>query len=44
MLYACNGKGYNPYVVNFITFSGHGIIFNGDSIAVISEYEKGNEG
>lgn len=30
-------KGENPYVVNFITFSGHGITFDEDAIAVIAE-------
>ena len=39
MLYRCDGVGENPYVVNFITFSGHGITFDGDAIAVIPEYE-----
>ena len=34
----CAGKGNNPYVVNVITFSGHGITFDGDAIAVIPEY------
>jgi hypothetical protein len=43
MFSACNGKGYNPYAVNFITFSGHGITFKGDSIAVIAEYERGEK-
>jgi hypothetical protein len=39
MLDRCDGVGENPFVVNFITFSGHGITFNGDAIAVIPEYE-----
>jgi hypothetical protein len=39
MLNKCDGYGDNPYVVNFITFSGHGITFDGDAIAVIPEYE-----
>jgi hypothetical protein len=26
--------------VNVITYSGHGITFDGDAIAVIPEYEK----
>lgn len=44
MLDACSGNGSNPHVVNFITFSGHGITFNnGDSIAVIAEYERSKE-
>ena len=39
MLLRCGGIGENPFVVNFITFSGHGITFDGDAIAVIPEYE-----
>ena len=40
MLNKCDGKGkLNPYVVNVVTFSGHGITFDGDAIAVIPEYE-----
>ena len=39
MLNRCDGIGENPFVVNFITFSGHGITFDGDAIAVIPEYE-----
>jgi hypothetical protein len=39
MLLRCDGIGENPFVVNFITFSGHGITFDGDAIAVIPEYE-----
>ena len=39
MLSRCDGIGENPFVVNFITFSGHGITFDGDAIAVIPEYE-----
>ncbi len=35
----CDGLGNNPYTVNVITFSGHGITFRGDAIAVIPEYE-----
>jgi hypothetical protein len=40
MLSLCAGLGSNPYVVNFITFSGHGITYEGDAIAVIPEYEN----
>lgn len=43
MLSSCFEKGSNPNVVNFITFSGHGIIFDGDEIAVIAEYERSKE-
>jgi hypothetical protein len=38
MLDKCDGIGENPFVVNFITFSGHGITFDGDAIGVIPEY------
>ncbi len=38
MLNNCgSGKGVNPYSVNVITFSGHGITFSGEAIAVIPE-------
>ena len=37
MLGRCSGIGENPYSVNVITFSGHGITFDGDAIAVIPE-------
>jgi hypothetical protein len=37
MLKSCSGIGENPYSVNVITFSGHGITFDGDAIAVIPE-------
>jgi hypothetical protein len=40
MLYSCDGIGDNPFAVNFITFSGHGITFDGDAIAVIPEFEE----
>jgi hypothetical protein len=36
----CDGIGKNPFVVNVITYSGHGITFNEDAIAVIPEYEE----
>lgn len=32
------GIGQNPYTVNVITYSGHGIDYGGDAIAVIPEY------
>jgi ribosomal protein L24 len=44
MLSICNGKGLNPYVVNVITFSGHGITYKDDAIAVITEHQKGKDG
>lgn len=31
------GIGNNPFTVNIITFSGHGITFEGDAIGVIPE-------
>ncbi len=34
----CNEWGSNPFTVNIITFSGHGITFDGDAIAVIPEF------
>ncbi len=36
----CTGIGRNPYTVNVITFSGHGFTLNGDTIAVIPEYNS----
>ena len=36
-------KWLNPYTVNYITYSGHGITFNGDAIAVFTEYQKVGE-
>jgi hypothetical protein len=32
-------KGLSPWRVNFITFSGHGYTYEGDAIAVITEYD-----
>ena len=40
MVNTCDGKGKNPFIVNIITFSGHGITFDGDAIAAIPEYEE----
>ena len=37
MLKKCIGEGSNPYTVNVISFSGHGINVEGDAIAVIPE-------
>lgn len=39
MISLCGGIGGNPYVVNVVTYSGHGITFEGDTIAVIPEYK-----
>jgi hypothetical protein len=39
MVIKCDGKGKNPFVVNIVTFSGHGLTFEGDAIGVIPEYE-----
>ncbi len=36
--------GYGPFIVNVVTFSGHGITFDGDAIAVIPETGKSDEG
>ena len=40
MVSKCDGIGKNPFVVNVITFSGHGITFDGDAIAVIPQYDE----
>ena len=35
----CDGYGKNPFTVNVITFSGHGLTYiNGDAIAAIPEF------
>jgi hypothetical protein len=39
LLAKCSGIGINPFSVNVITYSGHGIHFNGDAIAVIPEIQ-----
>ena len=39
MVSRCDGIGKNPFAVNFITYSGHGITFDGDAIAAIPEFE-----
>ena len=33
-------KAKHPWKVNFITFSGPGITFEGDAIGIISEYDN----
>ena len=43
MVSKCDGKGRNPFVVNVITYSGHGITFDGDAIAVIPEFTDHSE-
>lgn len=43
MVTKCDGIGMNPFVVNVITYSGHGITFDGDAIAVIPEFEEGDK-
>jgi hypothetical protein len=40
MLNKCDGKGNNPFVVNVITYSGHGITHESDAIAVVPEYQN----
>jgi hypothetical protein len=37
MINRCIGDGQNPYTVNVISFSGHGIHIEGDAIAVIPQ-------
>ena len=34
-----DGIGDNPFQVNIITFTGHGITFEGEAIAIIPQYE-----
>jgi hypothetical protein len=43
-MYDSNGNGINPYTVNVITFSGHGISYNNDSVAVIPENSNDGNG
>jgi hypothetical protein len=43
MVSSCDGIGNNPFTVNVITYSGHGITFDGDAIAVIPEYEDSSK-
>jgi hypothetical protein len=38
----CHGYGDNPWVLNVITFSGHGYTYRGDAIAVIPELDEKN--
>jgi hypothetical protein len=39
-MYQLSGmKAKNPWKINFITFSGLGITFEGDAIGIITEYD-----
>ncbi len=40
MIQSCSGIGSNPYSVNVISFSGHGLNFDGDAIAVMPSISK----
>ncbi len=40
MLSRCAAIGENPYCVNVVTFSGHGMTFDGDAVAIIPELES----
>ena len=40
MISTCDGNGINHFVVNVITFSGHGITYDNDAIAVIPEFDE----
>lgn len=42
MIGRCHGYGDNPWVLNVITFSGHGYTYKGDAIAVIPEIDETN--
>ena len=44
MIYESTSKGSNQYVVNVITFSGHGFTFKNEAYAVITEEEKKEDG
>ena len=35
MIIQSMGEGLNPYTVNVVSFSGHGVHIDGDAIAVI---------
>jgi hypothetical protein len=37
-----SGIGQNPFTVNVITYSGHGLTLEGDAIGVIPEIESAN--
>lgn len=39
MISNCDKIGKNPFTVNIITYSGHGITFDGDAIAAIPEFK-----
>ena len=41
MIQSCSGIGSNPYTVNVISFSGHGINFDGDTIALMPQFSNG---
>jgi len=41
MLNDTTGKGKNPWTVNVVTFSGHGITVDGDAVAIIPEKTEG---
>ena len=43
MLSACTGIGKNPYVLNVITFSGHSISCDGETIFVVPEISVGGD-
>jgi|LauGreDrversion4_2_1035121.scaffolds.fasta_scaffold1627741_1 hypothetical protein len=43
MLTNSSGVGKNPYIFNFISFSGHGITINSDSIALIPSIRQKRE-
>jgi hypothetical protein len=43
MINTCSGVGINPYSVNVVTFSGHGLTFDGDAIAVIPDIHAGSD-
>jgi len=41
MIGRCVGEGKNPYTVNVISYSGHGITYEGDAVAVIPDNING---
>jgi hypothetical protein len=40
MFKSSNGIGDNPFTLNLISFTGHGLTFDGDAIGVIPQLEK----
>jgi hypothetical protein len=42
MIGRCVGVGKNPYTVNIISYSGHGITYEGDAVAVIPDNINGS--